>query len=426
MSQIPANNPALKSWIEVPSNSDFPIQNLPFGIVKSESLTPHVASRIGDKVIDLKTLHVLGYLENLPFELSDFSADSLNPMMKKGKKAVRDLRNRLSKLFDINQPDLQKNEQHVEQVLIPIENVKMCMPVQIGDYTDFYSSREHATNVGMMFRDPANALLPNWLWLPVGYHGRASSVIISGEPVFRPKGQIKPNPEEAPIFAPCRNLDFELETAFITFDGKPLGESISTAEAEDFIFGMVLFNDWSARDIQTWEYVPLGPFLAKNFASSISPWIVTLDALQPFKLDGPKQDPEVLSYLKYEGQLSYDIQLEVFIEPENGTETKICTSNFKYMYWNMAQQLAHHTVNGCNIRCGDLMGSGTISGPTPDSYGSMLELAWKGTKPLKLNDGTERKFIQDGDTVIMRGFSSKEGVRIGFGEVSGKIYPPKG
>jgi fumarylacetoacetase len=423
MSQIPANNPALKSWIEVPLNSDFPIQNIPFGIVRSEHLTPHVASRIGNKVIDLKTLHVLGYLENLPFELSDFDSDSLNPMMRKGKKAVRDLRNRLSKLFDVNQPDLKQNEQHVAQVLIPIEQVKMCMPVQIGDYTDFYSSREHATNVGTMFRDPANALLPNWLWLPVGYHGRSSSVIISGEPVRRPKGQIKPNPEEPPIFAACRNLDFELETAFITFDGKPLGESISTAEAEEFIFGMVLFNDWSARDIQTWEYVPLGPFLAKNFASSISPWIVTLDALQPFKLEGPKQDPEVLSYLKYDGQLSYDIQLEVFIEPENGTETKICTSNFKYMYWNMAQQLAHHTVNGCNIRCGDLMGSGTISGSTPDSYGSMLELAWKGTKPLKLNDGSERKFIQDGDNVIMRGFSSKDGVRIGFGEVSGKILP---
>ncbi len=426
MSQIPANNPALKSWVEVASDSDFPIQNLPFGVVKNENLTPRVASRIGNKVIDLKTLHVLGYLENLPFELADFDADSLNLMMKKGKKAVRDLRNRLSKLFDANQPDLQKNEQHVAQVLVPVENVNMCMPVQIGDYTDFYSSREHATNVGTMFRDPANALLPNWLWLPVGYHGRASSIIISGEPVHRPKGQIKPNPEEPPIFAPCRNLDFELETAFITFDGKPLGESISTEEAEEYIFGMVLFNDWSARDIQTWEYVPLGPFLAKNFASSISPWIVTLDALQPFKVDGPQQDPEVLSYLKYEGQLSYDIQLEVFIQPENGTETKICTSNFKYMYWNMAQQLAHHTVNGCNVRCGDLMGSGTISGPTPDSYGSMLELAWKETKPLQLNDGTERKFIQDGDNVIMRGFSSKDGVRIGFGEVSGKVLPAKG
>lgn len=423
MSTIAANNPELKSWVSVSVNSDFPIQNLPFGIIKSDSLSPRPASRIGDMVIDLKSLFVLGYMENLPFELSDFESPVLNPMMKRGKKAVRELRNRLSKLFDANHQDLQKNEHHVAQVLIPIEQVTMCMPVQIGDYTDFYSSREHATNVGMMFRDPANALLPNWLWLPVGYHGRASSVIISGEPVRRPKGQIKPNPEEPPIYAPCRNLDFELETAFITFDGKPLGDQISTAEAEDFIFGMVLFNDWSARDIQTWEYVPLGPFLAKNFASSISPWIVTLDALQPYKTDTPQQDPKVLEYLKFEGQLSYDIQLEVYIQPENAEETKICTSNFKYMYWNMAQQLAHHTVNGCNIRCGDLMGSGTISGPTPDSYGSMLELAWKGTKPLPMNDGSERKFIQDGDTVIMRGFSNNGAVRIGFGEVSGKVLP---
>jgi fumarylacetoacetase len=423
MSTIAANNPVLTSWVEVPQNSDFPIQNLPFGIVKTAQLTPRVASRIGDFAIDLKSLYVLGYLENLPYEHSDFDCNTLNVLMKRGKKATRELRNRLSKLFDSNYKDLQKNQHHVEQVLIPIDQITMCMPVEIGDYTDFYSSREHATNVGTMFRDPANALLPNWLWLPVGYHGRSSSIIISGEPVRRPKGQIKPNPEEPPIYAACRNLDFELEMAFITYDGKPLGERISTDEAEDFIFGMCLFNDWSARDMQTWEYVPLGPFLAKNFASSISPWIVTLDALQAFKVDGPEQSPEVLSYLEYNDQKSYDIQLEVYIQPENADETKICTSNFKYMYWNMAQQLAHHTVNGCNIRCGDLMGSGTISGPTPDSYGSMLELAWKGTKPLPMNDGSERKFIQDGDTVIMRGFSSKDGVRVGFGEVSGKILP---
>lgn len=423
MSTIAANNPNLKSWVAVPENSDFPIQNLPFGIVSGEGLSPRVASRIGDQVIDLKSLFVLGYLENLSFELSDFDAPVLNNMMRHGKKAVRELRNRLSKLMDANFDHLQKNSHHVEQVLIPVENTQMHMPVQVGDYTDFYSSREHATNVGMMFRDPANALLPNWLWLPVGYHGRSSSLIVSGTPVRRPKGQIKPNPEEPPIYAACRNLDFELEMAFITFDGKPMGDSISTAEAEDYIFGLCLFNDWSARDIQTWEYVPLGPFLAKNFASSLSPWIVTLDALEPYKVNTPEQDPEVLSYLKFDGQLSYDIQLEVYIEPENSVETKICTSNFKYMYWNMAQQLAHHTVNGCNIRCGDLMGSGTISGPTPDSYGSMLELAWKGTKPLPMNDGSERKFIQDGDNVIMRGFSQKDGVRIGFGEVAGKILP---
>lgn len=423
MLNIPANNPALKSWVAVAQNSDFPIQNLPFGIITNEQLTPRVASRIGDFVIDLKTLFVLGYLENLPFELSDFDAEFLNKLMKKGKKASRDLRNRISKLFDEQQSDLQQNTHHVAQVLIPIEQVEMCMPVQIGDYTDFYSSREHATNVGTMFRDPANALLPNWLWIPVGYHGRSSSVILSGEPIIRPKGQIKPNPEEPPIYAPCRNLDFELETGFITFDGKSLGQSISTTEAEEFIFGMVLFNDWSARDIQTWEYVPLGPFLAKNFASSISAWIVTLDALQPFKVKGPEQNPEVLSYLACDQNFSYDIQLQVALQPENSEETTISNSNFKHMYWNMSQQLAHHTVNGCNVRCGDLMGSGTISGPTPDSYGSMLELAWKGTKPLKMNDGSERKFIQDGDTVIMRGHCEKDGVRVGFGEVIGKILP---
>lgn len=422
---IVANNPNLKSWVEVPANSDFPIQNLPFGIFKTSQLKPRVGVRIGDFVLDLKALFVLGYLENLPFEGSDFDCNYLNCLMSKGKKATRELRNRISKLLDVNQQDLQKNVHHLEQVLISIDQVEMCMPVQIGDYTDFYSSREHATNVGMMFRDPANALLPNWLWIPVGYHGRASSVILSGEAIHRPKGQIKPDPAADPIFAPCRNLDFELETAFITFDGKPLGDSISTEEAEDFIFGMVLFNDWSARDIQTWEYVPLGPFLAKNFASSISAWIVTLDALEPFKVATPAQEPEVLSYLKYEGLKSYDINLEVAILPENNVETVISRSNFKYMYWNMAQQLAHHTVNGCNVRCGDLMGSGTISGPTEDSYGSMLELAWKGTKPLKMNDGSERKFIQDNDTVIMRGFSSKDGVRIGFGEVSSKVLPAK-
>jgi len=422
---IAANNPNLKSWVEVPANSDFPIQNLPFGIFKTSQLKPRVGVRIGDFVLDLKALFVLGYLENLPFEGSDFDCAYLNCLMSKGKKATRELRNRISKLLDANQQDLQKNLHHLEQVLISIDQVEMCMPVQIGDYTDFYSSREHATNVGMMFRDPANALLPNWLWIPVGYHGRASSVILSGEAIHRPKGQIKPDPAADPIFAPCRNLDFELETAFITFDGKPLGDSISTEEAEDFIFGMVLFNDWSARDIQTWEYVPLGPFLAKNFASSISAWIVTLDALEPFKVATPAQEPEVLSYLKFEGLKSYDINLEVAILPENNVETVISRSNFKYMYWNMAQQLAHHTVNGCNVRCGDLMGSGTISGPTEDSYGSMLELAWKGTKPLKMNDGSERKFIQDNDTVIMRGFSSKDGVRIGFGEVSSKVLPAK-
>lgn len=420
---IAANNPLLKSWVHVPEGSDFPIQNLPFGIFKTESLTPRVGVRIGDSVVDLKALFVLGYLENLPFELTDFDNNFLNSMMKKGKKATRDLRNRISKLLDVNHTDLKDHPQHLAQVIISVDEIEMSMPVQIGDYTDFYSSREHATNIGTMIRDPKNALMPNWLWIPVGYHGRASSVIISGQDIHRPKGQIRPNPEADPIYEPCRLLDFELEMAFITYDGKPLGNSITTAEAEEYIFGMCLFNDWSARDIQTWEYVPLGPFLSKNFASSMSAWIVTLDALEPFKMDGPVQDPKVLSYLEFEGAKSYDINLEVYIQPEAKEETLVCQSNIKYMYWNLVQQLAHHTVNGCNVRCGDLMGSGTISGPTPDSYGSMMELSWRGTKPLTLKDGSERKFIHDNDTVILRGYSSKDGIRVGFGEVITKVLP---
>jgi fumarylacetoacetase len=421
---IAANNPALSSWIFVPEGSDFPIQNLPFGVVKSNGSVPSVATRIGDTVIDIAQLFEMGHLHVDGFTTSDFQQAFLNPMMKKGKEATRRLRQALSDLFSLENQAASENSE-LRKALTPLSEVEMCMPVQIGDYTDFYSSKEHATNVGIMFRDPANALLPNWLWIPVGYHGRSSSVIISGQDIHRPKGQIKPDDNEPPIFAASRQVDFELEMGFITYDGKPLGDSISTSEAEDYIFGMCLFNDWSARDIQKWEYVPLGPFLAKNFASSISCWIVTMDALQPFAVNSPEQDPAVLSYLAFEGKKSYDIHLQVGMTPENSTEKIICNSNFKYMYWNMSQQLAHHTVNGCNVRCGDLMGSGTISGSTPDSFGSMLELAWKGTKPLIMNDGSERRFIQDGDTLTMRGYCQNEQVRIGFGEVKAKILPAK-
>ncbi|MDC1203270.1 fumarylacetoacetase [Crocinitomicaceae bacterium] len=422
---IKANDPSLVSWVEVKQNSDFPIQNLPLGVFKTEQLKPRVGMRIGEFVIDMKSLQVLGYLDNLPFSPNAFDSSSLNLLMKKGKLASRRLRDRVSDLLEKDSTELQNNEHHVNQVLIPVEQTTMLMPVEIGDYTDFYSSKEHATNVGTMFRDPNNALLPNWLWIPVGYHGRSSSVIISDQDIHRPKGQTKPNENEPPVFGPSRMIDFELEMAFITFDGKPLGDSISTAEAEDYIFGMVLFNDWSARDIQKWEYVPLGPFLAKNFASSISAWIVSLDALIPFQVNTPEQDPEVLSYLAYEGKKSYDIHLQVAITPSGAEEKVVSNSNFKYMYWNMAQQLAHHTVNGCNVRGGDLLGSGTISGPTPDSYGSMLELAWKGTKPILMPDGSERKFILDGDTVTMRGYCENDKVRIGFGEVKTKLLPAK-
>ena len=422
---IQANNPDLESWVKVPKETDFPIQNLPLGVFKTDQLEPRVGVRIGDSILDLKTLHVLGYLDNLPFSIESFDTDSLNLLMKKGKIAARRLRDRISELLNKENNELQNNNHHVQQVLIDVSAADVIMPIEIGGYTDFYSSREHATNVGTMFRDPNNALLPNWLHIPVGYHGRSSSVIPSGQNIHRPKGQTKPNEDQGPVFGPSKMIDFELEMAFVTFDGKPLGDSITTEEAEDYIFGMVLFNDWSARDIQKWEYVPLGPFLAKNFASSISSWVVSLDALQPFSVDTPNQDPEVLDYLKFEGKKSYDIHLQVAITPERATETIVANSNFKYMYWNMAQQLAHHTVNGCNVRGGDLLGSGTISGPTPDSYGSMLELAWKGTKPIPMADGTERKFIQDGDTVTMRGFCKNEKVRIGFGEVASKLLPSK-
>jgi fumarylacetoacetase len=411
------------SWVPVAKNSDFPLQNLPFGIFKTKQLSPRVGVAIGDKIVDLKTLSVLGYLENLPFETSDFDNLYLNDMMLKGKKATSDLRMRLYKLLWSEFPDLRDHENHVAQVLIDQSEAEMLLPINVRDYTDFYSSEQHAYNVGCLFRDPNNALLPNWKHMPVGYHGRASSIIISGEPIHRPKGQMKPPTADAPVFGTSKLLDFELETAFFTFQGKPLGQSISTEEADDFIFGMALFNDWSARDIQGWEYVPLGPFLGKNFASSMSPWIVTLDALEFFRIPGPKQEPKVLPYLEYKGHKHIDINLDVIIKPEGGSENVVGQSNYKYMYWNMNQQLAHHTVNGCNINVGDCMGSGTISGPKEGQFGSMLEISWKGTKPFKLNDGTERKFIQDGDTVIMRGYCEKDGFRLGFGEVSTKVLP---
>lgn len=425
LNMIKANNPSLKSWLSVPINSDFPIQNLPFGVAKNKQSKHFVATRIGDHVVSLKVLSELGFLDDLGFSQSDFDGPFLNPLMRKGKLATRKLRDRLSDLFKEGNNELQNHSQKDLSFLFDINELEMCLPIQIGDYTDFYSSKEHATNVGMMFRDPANALLPNWLWIPVGYHGRSSSIVESGVPIHRPKGQTFPEGSSIPVFGPSQRVDFELEMGFFTYEGKPLGDSISTDEAEDYIFGLCLFNDWSARDIQQWEYVPLGPFLAKNFASSMSSWIVTLDALQPYAVDCPDQSPEVLPYLAFQGKKSFDIALDVFIKPKDGKDSLISSSNFKYMYWNMSQQLAHHTVNGCNINCGDLMGSGTISGPTPDSLGSMLELAWKGTRPVALNDGTTRKFIQDFDTVILKGYCKNENVRIGFGEVVSQLLPSK-
>lgn len=411
------------SWVEVSKNSDFPIQNIPFGVFQSPNHSPRVASAIGDFAIDLKVLFEANMLNGLGFELSDFDTNFLNNMMRHGKLGTRKLRERVYDLLLDSNTELQSNDELTKRVLVPIQDIEMMLPIESRDYTDFYSSEQHAFNVGCLFRDPENALLPNWKHIPVGYHGRASSIIVSGQDIVRPKGQKKPPTAEVPTFGPSNLLDFELETVFFTYQGKPLGESIKTDEADDYIFGMALFNDWSARDIQGWEYVPLGPFLGKNFASSVSPWIVTLDALEQFRIPGPKQEPKVLPYLEYSGDKHIDINLDVIIQPENGEENIVGQSNYKYMYWNMNQQLAHHSVNGCNICLGDAMGSGTISGPNEGEYGSMLEISWKGTKPFKMSDGTERKFLQDGDTVIMRGNCQNNEVRIGFGEVRTKILP---
>lgn len=419
-----ANDPRRKSWIEVPKNSDFPIQNIPFGVFLTKEDVITIGTRIGDCAIDMGALQQLGYFDGIELTDDMFMQDTLNDFISDGKKTWRLVRNRLSELFDSENPLLRDNKEHREIIIFKMEDIEMQLPVLIGDYTDFYSSKEHATNVGKMFRDPENALLPNWLHIPVGYHGRSSTIVPSGIPVHRPMGQTLPNGETSPVFGPSRLVDFELETAFITTDVNVMGENILINEAEDYIFGMVLLNDWSARDIQKWEYVPLGPFLAKNFASSISPWIITMDALEPFRTKGPKQEPTPLPYLQQKGKHTYDINLEVYLKPENAEESLISKSNFKYMYWSMSQQLTHHTSNGCRVNSGDMMGSGTISGPTEDSFGSMLELTWGGKNPITMKDGSERKFINDNDTVTIKGYCQNSSTRIGFGEVSSKLLPP--
>ena len=422
---IKANDSSLKSWLEISRESDFPIQNLPFGIYSTKNKTKRVGVAIGNQILDLSQLLKLGYLDSLSFCEHCFSNEYLNRMMGHGKLEIRELRNRISELLNVENPELSQNKHAIAKVLdLQIES-EMHLPVKIGDYTDFYSSEQHAFNVGSMFRDPDNALLPNWKHIPVAYHGRSSSIIPSGKDVFRPKGQQKLDDNENPIFGASKLLDFELEMAFITFQGKPLGNTISTEEADEYIFGMCLFNDWSARDIQKWEYVPLGPFLAKNFASSMSCWIVTLDALEPFRTAGPIQKPKVLPYLEYNGNKHLDIELTVAIQTENGSKKVVTNSNYKHMYWNMNQQLAHHTVNGCNVNCGDMLASGTISGPEVGSFGSMLEISWKGTKPVKMPDGSERKFVQDGDSVIFNGRAKNKNFNIGFGELISKVLPPK-
>jgi fumarylacetoacetase len=420
---IKANDPSLISWIDVDANSDFPIQNLPFGLYSDSDTKHHACSAIGSYIIDLAELSKAGLLKGLNIPQEVLELPQLNEFIALGKETTRSLRDRLSDLLEKSNNELQGNKAIFNTIFKKQNAVNMLLPVKVGDYTDFYSSIDHAVNIGTMIRDPKNALMPNWKHLPVGYHGRASSICVSGHSFHRPKGQQKPADSDQPVYGPSKLLDIELETAFIIGKSTQMGESVSTDKADDYIFGMVLFNDWSARDIQTWEYVPLGPFLAKNFASTVSPWIVTLDALEPFRTKGYEQEPKVLPYLQYSGDRNLDIKLDVFLVPEGGEENKICSSNYKYMYWTMEQQLAHHTVNGCNINVGDMMASGTISGPEPQEYGSMMELTWRGTKPMTLKDGSERKFVNDNDTIIIRGHCQNDKVRIGFGECKAKLLP---
>ena len=411
-----------RSWVSVPAGSDFSLQNLPFGVYQPAGQSPRLASAIGDYVIDLLWLSQQGFFEGLGIAPEVFAQPVLNPFIALGKATTGALRLRLADLLDAAGQNPQARQQSAA-FLVPRQQAPMCMPLQIGDYTDFYSSREHATNVGIMFRGKENALMPNWLHLPVGNHGRASSIVVSGTPIRRPKGQMLPPGAEAPVFGPSRRLDFELEMAFVVGKSTQLGDTVPIGEAEDYIFGLMLFNDWSARDIQAWEYQPLGPFLGKNFGSTVAPWVVTLDALEPFRTESPVQEPSPLPYLQQSagGKYTYDIHLRVDLQAGEGEPSTISQSNFKYLYWSMAQQLAHHTVNGCNLNIGDLMASGTISGPTPDSYGSMLELSWRGERPITLVGGQQRSFLEDGDTLSLYGWCERDGLRIGFGEAAGKV-----
>lgn len=407
------------SWHHVPPGSDFSIHNLPYGVFHTGDSRPRAGIAIGDSILDLEAAADAGLFGKRRFFKKIFAQATLNEFIALGKPVTNRIRRKVREWLEL--PSAPEN---AAQLLVNRLTATMLRPINIPNYTDFYSSIEHATNVGKMFR-PDNPLLPNWRWLPVGYHGRASSIVVSGTPIRRPNGQILPAGQDAPIYAPSRQVDFELEMAFVI--GKPtaLGEPVSVDKAEEHIFGLVLFNDWSARDIQRWEYVPLGPFLAKNFGSTMSPWIVPLEALKPYRVKGPKQTPAPMDYLKGKGAQNCDIELEVILTTPNKIQTQISHSNTKYLYWSMAQQLAHHTVNGCNLQVGDLMASGTISGPTPDSCGSMLELSWGGQKPLTLKDGSTRTFLQDGDILTLKAWAGKEGSGIGFGEVSGEILAAK-
>jgi fumarylacetoacetase len=417
-------DPALRSFLDIPADSPFPMQNLPYGVFRRAPDGPGaIGVAVGEYILDLKVVDDFGGLDTPALRDTDvFQQETLNAFMALGRPAWDEARTRIQQLLHANEPFLREHPQMRDLALVWQSEVEMLLPAAIGDFTDFYSSKEHATNVGVMLRGPDNALYPNWLYLPVAYHGRSSSIVVSGTPIRRPRGQTKADNAEAPNFGPSRSLDFELETGSFVGPANPLGVPVPIEHAAEHLFGMVLVNDWSARDIQRWEYVPLGPFLAKNFATSISPWVVPFAALEPFRCAGPVQQPTPLTYLRTTGNQAFDIHLEVWLETAAGEKHLISRSNCKHVYWNVRQQLAHHTSNGCNLRPGDLLASGTISGPTPDSYGSLLELAWKGTKPLSL--GKERRtFLEDGDRLTLTGWCQGPGYRVGLGEVTGRILP---
>lgn len=415
-----------RSFIEVEPDSHFPIQNLPYGVFRPlKGGLPRIGVAIGNYVLDLAQLDSAGCFDQTAVSGKNiFSQPSLNALMSFSRPVWKELRSTIGRLLDAEEPALRDNKGLRATAMYFQNEVELLLPVEIGDYTDFYASKDHATNVGSMFRGKENALMPNWLHLPVGYHGRASSIVISGTDVRRPHGQMKPPDSAVPIFRLSRQLDFELEVGCLIGTGNEQGLPVSIEEAEDYIFGLVLVNDWSARDVQSWEYQPLGPFLAKNFATSISPWVVPLEALEPYRVPAPKQDPKPLPYLQQSTPGSFNIQLEVYLQSVSMKRPdRISASNFSYLYWTMAQQIAHHTIGGCNLRPGDLLASGTISGPEKDSRGSMLELTWRGTEPLHLDNGDERIWLEDGDCVTMTGWCQGDGYRVGFGEVIGRVLP---
>jgi fumarylacetoacetase len=418
---------AARSFVAVPADSHFPLANLPFGVFRPRAGSARVGVAIGERVLDLAALADAGLLDGPQMPGRDvFAHRALNPLLAAGLPAWRAVRARVGRLLAADEPALRDAGALCAAALHRTADVELLLPAEVGDYTDFYSSREHATNVGIMFRGKDNALMPNWLHLPVAYHGRASSLLPSGVDVRRPWGQTRPDDAEPPRHEPSRQLDFELETGLLVGAGNLLGEPIAADRVREHVLGMVIVNDWSARDLQKWEYVPLGPFLGKNFATSLSPWVVTLDALEPFRRPGPPQDPEPLPYLRTREPWAYDIHLEVHLQSERmAAPVRIAAGNSSTLYWSIAQQLAHHTVNGCNLRPGDLLASGTISGATPDSRGSLLELAWRGTTPLTLPTGETRSFLADGDRVTMTAWCEGDGYRVGFGEVTAKVLPAR-